>query len=262
MFYKKYFFIEYMINLIKKCNQICINMYNEHLNNENITLDDVQYTDKKLYDVIIDELSILNSVINIDILIISESTNDMAYEKRKGYEWCWIIDSLDGTKEYMKKNGQFTINIGLVKNGIPMYGIVSVPVQNDIYYGGDGIGSYKISETDNSKTNLNVFYDKKDKITIVTSNSNLNNETEDYIKKNYDKCNYEIISVGSTLKFLMIADGRADLYPKLGKASEWDTCAAHAVVKYAGGKVFEYGTNKELVYNKENLSSPWFIVSK
>jgi 3'(2'), 5'-bisphosphate nucleotidase len=262
MFYKKFFFIEYMIDIVKKCNKICNKMYNDHSNDDYITLNNVKCTDKKLFDIITEELIVLNGVIDMDILIISESTKDMSYEKRKEYEWCWIIDSLDGTKEYMKKNGQFTVNIGLTRNGIPVFGIVSVPVENDIYYGMAGIGSYKINENDNRKIQLNAHDDKKDRFTIVTSNSNMNNETEDYIKKNYAKYNYQIINVGSTLKFLMIADGRADLYPKLGKASEWDTCAAHAVVKYAGGNVTEYGTNRELVYNKENLSSPWFIVSK
>jgi 3'(2'), 5'-bisphosphate nucleotidase len=179
------------------------------------------------------------------MLIISEENKRIDYNIRQKYQMCWLIDPIDGTKEFVKKNGQFTINIGLCDKGVPIFGIVSIPVTGEIYYGISGIGSFKIHN--NVKTKLQI----------------LNDVTKEFLKL-FENPN--IIQAGSSIKLLLIAEGKADIYPRLGPTSEWDTCAAHAIVKYAGGKVFKYKNidlqllTEELVYNKKNIINPYFIV--
>ena len=144
------------------------------------------------------------------------------------------------------------------QNGIPVFGIASVPVTGEIYYGAKDLGSYKLN---NGKIEKLKIQENHNPIKICVSNSHLNNETKEYLKK-YEK--YECVNVGSSIKLLWIADNKVDLYPRLAPTCEWDICAAHAVVKYAGGYVLQYGKNKELKYNKEDeeLLNPYFIVSK
>jgi 3'(2'), 5'-bisphosphate nucleotidase len=258
MFYTETQNIDYMINIIKKCNKEILKIYNTDFEKE--YKDDntpLTLADKISNDIIYNELANLNKIINLDILIISEEIKNKSYDERKNYEWCWIVDPLDGTKEFIKKNDQFTVNIGLVKNGNPVFGIVSIPVSGEIFYGGENLGSYKINK-DNSVEKL-IIGKNNNPIKIVVSNSHMNEETSNFLKK-YN--NYECINVGSSIKLLLISENKADLYPRMGPTSEWDICASHAIVKYAGGYVLQYNSDEELKYNKENLLNPYFIVCK
>lgn len=262
MFYTQKEFIDNFIILIEECNRSILEIYDTDFekeykeDNSPLTL-----ADKKANDLICDYLEKINQKLKMDILIISEEIKNKSYNERKNYEWCWIVDPLDGTKEFIKKNGQFTVNIGLIQNGIPIFGIVSIPVTGEIYYGAKNLGSFKIENEDSHKLSIKLKVDKENHspIKILVSNSHLNKGTEDFLKQYQD---FERINVGSSIKLLWIAENKADIYPRLAPTSEWDTCAAHAVVKYAGGKVLQHENKEELVYNKENILNPFFIVYK
>ena len=261
-FYQEKEFIDGFKKLIKECDKKILEIYATDFS--------IEYKDDKSPLTIADKLSNqiicdylykinfdLEKILNQKILIISEENKNINYDERKKYNYCWIIDPIDGTKEFIKKNGEFTINIGLIFNNTPIFGIVSIPVLDEIYYGIEGIGSFK--EVNNLVKKLQINNNKMndDIINIVASKSHLNNETQQFINQ-YK--NYELISIGSSIKFLYIVENKAHIYPRIAPTSEWDTCAAHAVVKYAYGLVLDYNTKKEIVYNKENLLNPSFIV--
>ncbi|MCX6200325.1 MAG: 3'(2'),5'-bisphosphate nucleotidase CysQ [Bacteroidetes bacterium] len=197
-----------------------------------------------------------------DIPFISEETKQTSYEERKHWKRFWLIDPIDGTKEFIKKNGEFTVNIALVEEGIPVVGIVHVPAQNKTYYGVKGVGSFK-SEDRNQKSEIRneMHYSAKDKVVVVGSRSHLSPETLQFVEdlKAQGK-DVEFRSSGSSLKLCLVAEGDADVYPRFGPTMEWDTSAAHAVALYAGKNVINYETKQPLVYNKENLLNPWFMV--
>jgi 3'(2'), 5'-bisphosphate nucleotidase len=191
-----------------------------------------------------------------NIPILSEEGNDIPFTERKKWKKFWLIDPLDGTKEFIKKNGEFTINIALIYNNYPTFGCVYAPFFNNLYWAFKGMGAYKINEN-NKKKRIKVK-PSSDIKRIVTSRSHLNKEVLNFINKHH---NYELIKMGSSLKLCCIADGKADLYPRLGLTSEWDIGAAQCVVEEAGGSVLEYTTSKRLRYNKKNILNPFFIVS-
>lgn len=255
MFYKNENFIQGLIKLIKECNEIVLNIYKTDFNVINKEDESpLTLADKKCNDHICDYLK--NIKINNSGIISEEIKND-SYDKRKNLEWTWLIDPLDGTKEFVKKNGQFTVNIGLCQNGTPVFGIVSIPVKGEIYYGIKDVGSFKIINDKLIKLQIKEKDLSKEGLKIVASASHLNKETKKYINKFK---NPVIVNTGSSIKLLWVAENKADIYPRIAPTSEWDTCAAHAVVKYAGGKVLQYDTNEEVIYNKENLLNPYFIV--
>ena len=165
----------------------------------------------------------------------------------------WLVDPLDGTKEFINKNGEFTINIALINNNYPAQGFVYIPKNKTLFFGGLNKGSYKLLN-DNIKS---IFVQSpSDKLKIVTSRSHLNNETKTYLSQ-YN--NFDTLQAGSSLKFCMIAEGLADLYPRLGPTSECDTAAAQAVVEGAGGTVKDLKGNR-LKYSKKDIINPHFIV--
>jgi len=255
MFYKNEIFIQGFIKLIEECNEIVLNIYKTDFNVINKEDESpLTLADKKCNDHICDYLK--NIKINNSGLISEEIQND-SYDKRKDLEWVWLIDPLDGTKEFVKKNGQFTVNIGLCNYGIPVFGIVSIPVSGEIYYGVKDVGSFKLINNKLIKLQIEQKDLSKDGIKIVASASHLNEETKKYINKFK---NPVIVNTGSSIKLLWVAENKADIYPRIAPTSEWDTCAAHAVVKYAGGKVLQYNSKDEVIYNKENLLNPYFIV--
>ena len=208
--------------------------------------------DKNSNNIINEELK----KINPKIPILSEESKEIPYSKRKDWRYFWLIDPLDGTKEFIKKNGEFTINIALINNGLPILGVVYVPAKDIIYYG-DENGSFK-QENGNAVIKLEAKEKTKDKLIVVASRSHFNQETKEYIENLGKK--YKLISAGSSLKLCLIAEGKADIYPRLGPTMEWDTAAAHAVVKFSGRKIYDYKTKKELIYNKEILLNEWFVV--
>lgn len=189
------------------------------------------------------------------IPIISEENKIALYSERKSWSKFFLVDPLDGTKEFVNRNGEFTVNIAYVENGKVVLGVVFVPVSNTCYYS-DGVKSFKrIDSTDYQiKVQPNHM-----PLRVVASRSYLSEETKEYVA-NIGK-EHEFVSIGSSLKFCLVAEGVADIYPHLGSKMEWDVCAAHAVVKTAGGNVFDMSGN-ELIYGKEDLHTPFYVVKK
>jgi len=188
-----------------------------------------------------------------DIPILSEEGSHLPYEIRKHWEYVWIVDPLDGTKEFINRNGEFTVNIALIKNGEPILGVVEAPVLNKQYYGIVGYGAFlneaKLPEMKPKEMNQKG-------LRVVASRSHLNKETKDFL----DSLNQpEVVSMGSSLKFMMLIEQKADIYPRFATTMEWDTAAAHAIVKSLQGNVVD-SMDQPLVYNKENLLNPFFKV--
>jgi len=219
--------------------------------------------DKNCNEVIEDHLK------GTDIPFLSEEGAKITYEDRKYWEYTWLVDPLDGTKEFVKRNGEFTVNISLIHNGNPIMGVIYVPVKEELYFAMEGLGSYKVRQNqiiDNlealisSSDKLPIDYQRNNYV-IVGSRSHMSAETEVFfqdMKKEHS--NVEIIAIGSSLKLCMVAEGKADAYPRYAPTMEWDTGAGHAIAKYAGFSVQQYNTSDDVVYNKEDLLNPWFLV--
>jgi len=195
-----------------------------------------------------------------ELPVISEETKLLSYEERKDWDILWLVDPLDGTKEFIKKNGEFTINIALVKNGLPVLGVIYVPVREVLYYAIEGKGTFMRAGGVESKLQLREL-EGNDKLLIVASRSHKSEAVEAYVtekKKQFREVDY--VPAGSSLKFCLLAEGRADVYPRLAPPREWDRGAGHIIAKEAGAQVLVYGEGTELQYNKENLLNPHFIV--
>lgn len=195
-----------------------------------------------------------------DIPIISEENKLLGYDERKNWKYFWLVDPLDGTKEFIKKNGEFTVNIALVRDGKPVLGVVGIPARNEMYYAVEGKGAFKIN-ADGSEIKLHVQPLKSNEIALIGSRSHPSPEFDAYLKdmeSRYATVNF--VPAGSSLKFCLVAEGKADVYPRLGPTMEWDTAAGHALVLEAGARVKIYGDDRDLQYNKENLLNPFFIV--
>ena len=187
-----------------------------------------------------------------DIPLLSEEGAGIPYEERSKYDYYWLVDPLDGTKEFINRNGEFTVNIALIHDKAPVAGFIYAPVL-DTFYVGTADGAYKVNG--NEKSPLRVNNKTTDRI-AVRSKSHPSPEEEDVLNE-YDV--QDSISVGSSLKFCMVAEGKADVYYRHGPTMEWDTAAGHAIVEAAGGKVFK-GTGPEpFLYNKENLLNSSFL---
>ena len=193
-----------------------------------------------------------------DIPIISEEQQEISYETRKGYEAFWLVDPLDGTKEFIKQNGEFTLNLALVYQGKPIAGIVAAPALERIYYAQQNAGAYLWDEHDQThQLSVNRFSHADPGLRLVCSRSHMNEDTQAFVDQ-YK--NPELVSMGSSLKFMLVAEGKADIYPRFGPTMEWDTGAAQAIVETAGGQVIANETQKPLEYNKPDLHNPWFLV--
>ena len=191
-----------------------------------------------------------------NIPILSEEGRNIPYSERKKWSCFWLVDPLDGTKEFVKKNGEFTVNIALIKNNYPIFGSVYAPYKKELFWASEDLGAWKSIDKNKDKS---IKVSKSNiKTRIVISRSHPNEKVLDYINK-YKK--HELIRMGSSLKLCCIADGQADIYPRLGPTSEWDIGAAQCIVEQAGGTVLEYDSNNRLRYNKENILNPFFIVS-
>ncbi|MFN8334861.1 MAG: 3'(2'),5'-bisphosphate nucleotidase CysQ [Cyclobacteriaceae bacterium] len=189
--------------------------------------------------------------------ILSEEGKNIPYETRKEWKHFWLIDPLDGTKEFIKRNGEFTVNIALIENQTPILGVVAVPVTGDVYYASRGAGAYLKRPDFISPISKRTPADLSKKgLRIVASRSHMNEETEAFIQKLDSP---ELISAGSSLKFMLLALGNADVYPRFAPTMEWDTAAAHAVINEVGLRVFRQGSEEELLYNKPDLLNPYFI---
>lgn len=221
-----------------------------------------------------------NSIINEDLKelnlpILSEENKAIPYSERKSWKEFILVDPLDGTKEFIKRNGEFTVNIAIIRENYPVFGVIYAPVPDVLYWGAEDSGSWKmdrVSEileaelfTAGIATRLpdKSLSKKNDKIRIVASKSHFSDETKKYIENITDSGkDIELVSRGSSLKFCLLAEGSAELYPRLGPTMEWDTAAGHAIAKYAGYSVLRFDNKEELGYNKEDLLNPWFVVGR
>jgi 3'(2'), 5'-bisphosphate nucleotidase len=236
---------------------------------------DVEFKDDKSPLTLADKNAnkvIINHLQTTGIPVLSEEGRDIPYEERKHWKKLWIVDPLDGTKEFVKKNDEFTVNIALVENGKPVMGVVYAPVLDILYIGDVKKGAYKIDKASEKKDIKSAFTEsnrmpvikEKDYFGIVASRSHLTKETSDFIKNlEKEKSNVKIVSKGSSLKLCMVAEGEADVYPRFAPTSEWDTAAGHAVVIASGGRVIQArNPEQDVAYNKENILNPWFIVKR
>ena len=208
--------------------------------------------DKKSHNTIIDFLK------DTDIDIISEESKSIEYQERKNWEEYWLIDPLDGTKEFIKKNGEFTVNIALIKNNKPHLGIVYCPVKKILYWNDNDKKVFKREKEETREIKKRKpINENEEGLRVVVSRSHMSEETSEYINK---LTRPELISCGSSLKFLYIADNKADIYPRFGPTMEWDTAAAHSILNALEIHVINLDTGRELSYNKENLLNPYFII--
>jgi len=205
-----------------------------------------------------------------NIPILSEEGKDISFNERKDWNELWIVDPMDGTKEFIKRNGEFTVNIALIENHIPTLGVVYAPVLNQLYFSSKKLGSFKFSVdlTDYDVENLidssvKLPLIREDKTyTIVASRSHLSKETLDFIEGiKKDKGDVHLISKGSSLKLCLVAEGSADCYPRFAPTMEWDTAAGQAICEHAGFRVIDWITKQNLLYNRPKLLNNWFVVN-
>lgn len=190
-----------------------------------------------------------------ELPILSEEGKGIPYGIRKDWKQFWLVDPLDGTKEFIKRNDEFTVNIALIENKQPILGVLAVPVTGIIYYAAKGMGAFKKVAGHQSPVTGN----QQPATRVVASRSHMNKDTEDFISKLGET---EVVSAGSSLKFMLLAEGKADIYPRFGPTMEWDTAAAHGILKELGYSIHLTENNSELVYNKPNLLNPYFIAEK
>lgn len=231
--------------------------------------------------------------------ILSEEGKDIPFEQRRKWEYFWLVDPLDGTKEFIKRNDEFTVNLALIHGSRAVLGVIYVPVNDVFYFAAEGLGAFKLSQSDAvgiisdkqsekeragrlkniigrsarlplagsqscvtpSSLQDDLTIDNRRPFTIVGSRSHPSKALEDYVeamRKKYEQI--EFLSAGSSLKLCLVAEGRADVYPRLGPTMEWDTAAGQVIVEQANGCVLEAENDVPLTYNKEDLLNPWFIV--
>ena len=253
--------IQDIVKIAKDAGKAIMKIYNQDFSVEYKTDNSpLTIADQKANEIIVTALNQLsvNSFLEKNIPIISEEGRSVPYDERKNWEYFWLIDPLDGTKEFVKKNGEFTINIALINKETPVLGVVYSPVLNVCYWAKRDEGAFKNGEKLPLKTK-----EKRDVYKIVASRSHISNETKDFIEAIDTDKEKVIISIGSSLKICLVAEGEANIYPRLGPTMEWDTAAAHAIVNESDGlfnKYIDNGACQQHVYNKKNLLNDWFVV--
>jgi 3'(2'), 5'-bisphosphate nucleotidase len=228
------------------------------------------------------------------IPILSEEGKDIPYEDRKDWVFYWVVDPLDGTKEFVKRNGEFTVNIALMHRNRPVLGIIYIPVSGDFYYSLQNKGAYRLDgggpvkelpelksadahagplkdiyavfdEIVSASVRLPVSRNRAkgigtESLNVIVSRSHMTDDTEAFLDKLRKKFkNIESISIGSSMKLCAIAEGRADVYPRFAPTMEWDTAAGQAIIEQSGGFFAKAGTLESFEYNKKSLVNPWFI---
>ena len=186
--------------------------------------------------------------------VVSEESSPERQQLRTQSPCYWLVDPLDGTKEFIQRNGEFTVNIALIRDGAPVFGVVHVPVLGLTYWGGGALGAWRRSDRGVEAIQVRQPL-SGEPLTVVGSRSHSNAQTEAYLAT---LGSYELISVGSSLKFCLLAEGRAHLYPRLAPTCEWDTAAAQAVLEGAGGRV-ETLEGTPLRYSKTDILNPFFV---
>ena len=247
-----------ILNISVDAGEVILNYYNENV--DVIYKDDespLTKADLASHKVITDSIK----KITPDIPILSEE-EFIDWKIRKKWKKYWLIDPLDGTKEFIKKNDEFTVNIALIENNRPILGVIYTPALNELFYSIKNFGSYKILTKKKLNTlkeakRISINKKKSNKIKIVGSRSHSNPILDKWVNKNFNE--FDILQKGSSLKFCLIAEGSADIYPRFGPTSEWDIAAGHIILEEAGGKLKSID-NKEILYNeKENILNPEFF---
>ena len=203
---------------------------------------------------------------NIPILS-EEDARTHDYSKRSQWNKCWIVDPLDGTKEFIKRNGEFTVNIALAENGKPILGVIYTPVLDVLHFAAEGMGSFRLENVFSASPENYFSLAKKlplqnlpETFTIVGSRSHASPETETFVeeqKKKYTRVDF--VAAGSSLKFTLVAEGKAHCYPRFAPTMEWDIAAGQVIVEQAGGSVLEWPTKNKIHYNREELRNNWFL---
>ncbi|WP_179351483.1 3'(2'),5'-bisphosphate nucleotidase CysQ [Winogradskyella vidalii] len=214
---------------------------------------------------------IMSHLKTTEIPVLSEEGKSIPYDERKDWSQLWIVDPIDGTKEFIKRNGEFTVNIALIENQKTTIGVIYVPVLGDLYFSSKTLGAFKVKVDldDYSIENLirsasQLPLEREDKtFTVVASRSHMSPETETYVgdmRQKHGEVN--LISKGSSLKLCMVAEGTADCYPRFAPTMEWDTAAGQAICEHAGFEVIDWNTKKPMLYNRAELLNAWFLVRK
>lgn len=259
------------INAALNAGALIMEVYNSDDFQVNLKSDATPLTlaDRKAHD------EILSHLLKTRIPVMSEEGRDLHFDERKGWEYFWLVDPLDGTKEFIKRNGEFTVNIALVYEGYPIMGVIYVPVLKQLYFAMQSLGSFRIDSIVKGVQPLEdidhllhdqyklPFKQTDRPFTITTSRSHPSDETLEFIdsirKKHPD---LEVIARGSSLKICTVAEGNADLYPRYGTTTEWDIAAGQAIAEMAGYEIVSIDRDERLYYNKENIENPWFLVQK
>ena len=212
---------------------------------------------------------IMSYLAETNISVLSEEGKAMAYEERKHWSQLWIVDPIDGTKEFIKRNGEFTVNIALIENQKTLIGVIFVPVTGELYFSTKEMGAFKVTvDLDNFHIETLILngnklpLEREDKTyTVVASRSHMSKETEEYVAEMKVKYGtVHLISKGSSLKLCMVAEGQADCYPRFAPTMEWDTAAGQAICEHAGFKVIDWATKENMLYNRKELLNNWFLV--
>ena len=206
--------------------------------------------DQGAHEVIVQALARLTP----DIPVLSEESDAEAMQARRGWSRYWLVDPLDGTKEFVSRNGEFTVNIALIDHGRPVWGLVYAPVLDKLWYGGKGMGAWRVADGTHKAIQTRP-HEAGQAWRVVGSRNHLSQATLDYLAPLGE---VELVSMGSSLKFCIIAEGGAELYPRLAPTCEWDTAAAQAVLEGAGGSVTQLD-GSALAYNKPDILNPWFV---
>ena len=251
-----------VIKIAKQAGDAIMEIYNDENEDFGITTKDdnspLTKADLLSNDVITKGLQTLAP----DIPILSEESKKTEYSERSGWSRFWLVDPIDGTKEFIKRNGEFTVNIALVEGGKPIMGVVHAPARTTTYWGAEGAGAFKQNgDATAEPMKVSQTHEGLDAVTVVASRSHAGPETVAFLEKLEAATGaLNKVSAGSSLKLCLVASGEAQLYPRFGPTMEWDTAAAHAVVLQAGGTVCNM-EGEPLLYNKENLLNPYFVVS-
>lgn len=224
--------------------------------------------DRRSHQVIVEQLR--NGYEGVPIL--SEEGSEIPYAVRENWSIFFLVDPLDGTKEFINKNGEFTVNIALVEDGYPVMGVIYAPVLDVFYFGQPRLGAFKLEAAsladpfdDEALIEQSIklpIADAGDIINVIASRSHMSEETKMFIEELRNSHAVDEISAGSSLKFCLVAEGKADYYPRYAPTMEWDTAAGQAIVEAAGGRMLRYEDNERFYYNRENLKNGWFLVER
>jgi 3'(2'), 5'-bisphosphate nucleotidase len=247
--------IQDIITIAKEAGNVIMQVYKQDFEVEyKQDSSPLTLADKKANDVIEDGLNKLS----VNFPILSEEGKEIPYKDRKYWEYFWLVDPLDGTKEFIKKNGEFTVNIALIYKDTPVLGVVYAPALDTCYWAKQDEGAFK----DGQKLPLKTS-DQRNTYKIVVSRSHMSDETQAFIDTIDTDKDKELISIGSSLKICLVAEGEADIYPRLGPTMEWDTAAAHIVINESKATLKKHsstGLYGQHLYNKQHLLNDYFIV--